>query len=80
MLLYFILGILFLALGMPIIQNTVSVLTAISQYIVYYFAYKVVKIKRSIGQQDQEQEQQIPPAIGFQIPIEQEVYYQEVDE
>ncbi len=45
MLLYFILGILFISIGIPILENIESIISAFSEYIVYYFAYRVYQLK-----------------------------------
>lgn len=70
MLLYFILGIVFITIGYPLMQNIASVFQAITQYTVYKYALKIYKIKKQMGV-DQEltvQEQHNP--IGFRSSVE----------
>lgn len=75
MLFYFILGILFISLGIPIIENLESILSAFSQYIVYYFAYKVYLLKEKFSPQEEEQKKdfkigfQQTDAIGYEIKV-----------
>ncbi len=45
MLLYFILGAIFVSVVLPIIENLLSCLSSWSEYISYVFALKVYKIK-----------------------------------
>jgi len=49
MLLYFILGIVFIAIGLPLIEAFTSVLSAWSEYVVYIFAFKVYVLKEKMG-------------------------------
>lgn len=81
MLLYFILGILFISLGIPILDALSSIVSAWSQYVVYFFAFKIYSIKQKMGlnQEEEDQEKQIlgfTAAIGDQIIPEQD-YEQE---
>lgn len=46
MLFYFILGILFISLGVPILENIESIISTFTEYIVYIFAYKVFLLKQ----------------------------------
>lgn len=77
MLLYFILGILFISLGLPIIQNLLSIFTSFTEYIVYLFAFKVFMIKQAISETNQEEQSQDTKAIGFKYRDDEE---QEWDE
>ena len=77
MLLYFILGILFISLGIPILEALSSIATAWSQYIVYIFAFKIYNLKQkmNINQDQDDSENKIigfTSAIGEVIPNEQE--------
>ena len=72
MLLYFLLGILFFAIGIPILEAISSTVSAISQYIVYIFALKIYKIKKEMEESDQE-EQQETQVMGFTSAIGQEI-------
>ena len=85
MLLYFILGILFISLGIPILDAFSSIVSAWSQYIVYIFAFKIynIKIQMNLDDQEEEQEKQIlsfTNLIGEQVPHEEELIEQEQDE
>ena len=68
MLFYFLLGILLISLGIPILDNITSILSAITQYIVYSFAFKIYKVKKQMGiDQDQKQQQEDKQLIGFDV-------------
>ena len=84
MLLYFILGIIFITFGYPLIENIASVFQAITQYIVYKYALKIYKIKKEMGQDSQievqKEDSHIPigfrstvEAIGYEIPSSEEL-------
>ena len=74
MLLYFILGILLVSLGIPILDALSSIISAWSQYVVYFFAYKIYAVKKKMGldQEDDQEEERIigfaTSAIGEQVP------------
>lgn len=87
MLLYFILGALFVYLGLPLMQNLLSIIQAMSEYVVYIFAGKVYKIKKQIMPQGQQQEQTSNPigfvytdAIGTQVESHEEYSQDEEEE
>lgn len=72
MLLYFILGILFISLGFPIIEALSSIISAWSEYIVYIFAFKVYNIKIQMGSKEEgETENEETQAIGFVVTDEE---------
>ena len=50
MLLYFILGILFISIGIPLIENLMSIVSAFVEYIVYVYAFKIYKIKKQMNE------------------------------
>lgn len=82
MLLYFILGIIFISICVPLLQSLASIFSAIGQYVVYIFAFKIYKIKKEMNIEEQEEEQanQIGFAtsvVGAEIPVE---YEEEQDE
>ena len=49
MLLYFILGILFISLGIPLLENIETIMSSWTEYIVYILAYKIIEIKTKIN-------------------------------
>lgn len=70
MLLYFVLGALFMLIGVPLLQSLVSIVSAWSESIVYKFALKVYKIKEKMNfedEEDQENSKKIP--MGFQTEV-----------
>ena len=76
MLLYFLLGILFISLGIPILDAISSIVSAWSQYIVYLFAFKIYNIKKQMGSYEDEEEGEtqvmgFTAAIGDSIPSEE---------
>ncbi len=72
MLLYFILGILFISLGFPIIEALSSIISAWSEYIVYIFAFKVYNIKIQMSPKEEEEaENEETQAIGFVVTDEE---------
>lgn len=82
MLLYFILGIVFIYIFIPVIDNLLTIFSTWAEYISYKFAAKVYKIKQQLNiTEDQEEEKSNPigfatDCIGFQtedpVEIEQE--------
>ena len=62
-LLYFISGIIFISLIIPLIENIVSILSTITEYVTYIYAAKIFKIKQQLNL-DQEEQHKNP--IGFQ--------------
>ncbi len=78
MLFYFILGILFIFVCIPLLQNFLSIVESLTQYIVYIFALKIYNIKKQYTQEQQQgEEEKIPmgfhtEAIGFIAEPEEE--------
>lgn len=68
MLSYFILGALFLFVGVPLLQSILSIVNAWSEYKVYTFALKVYKIKQQMYDQEQQQDNKKIP-MGFQTDV-----------
>ena len=78
MLFYFLLGILLISLGIPILDNITSIFSAITQYIVYSFAFKIYKVKKQMGiDQSQKQQQEEKQLIGFEVENNQLLYQEE---
>ena len=84
MLLYFILGALFIYLGLPLMQNFLSIVQAWTQLKVYKYAAKVYQIKKQLHIEDQQDEEHSHPigfvctqAIGQQIENEEIVEEEE---
>lgn len=86
MLLCFILGILFISLGIPILEALSSAISAWSQYIVYIFAFKIYNIKQKMNlDQDQEDTSEnkilgFTSAIGEVIPNNRQELQEEQEE
>lgn len=85
MLLYFILGILFISLGIPILDALSSIVSAWSQYIVYIFAFKIYAIKSKMGAEGEEEQEEkqvlgFTSAIGIEVPNETEQLYDDDDQ
>ncbi len=85
MLLYFILGILFIYLIIPLLDMAIGILNAKTQYTTYKYAFKIYQIKKQMGLEEQDQEQggKIPmgfatEAVGFSVQTPDE--FQEDDE
>ena len=66
MLLYFILGIIFIAIGIPFLEAITSILTAWSEYVVYIFAFKVYLLKEKMGIDKEKKQQEEQFQFGFQ--------------
>lgn len=73
MLLYFILGILFISLAVPILEALSSIITAWSEYIIYTFAFKVYQIKLQMGEKGEEEEDEQVRVIGFTEAVGEEI-------
>ena len=76
MLLYFILGVLLISIGLPLLQAFASIISSWAQYMVYFFAFKIYKLKQIMGIQDQEDDKETK-IIGFTEAIGTEVQNQE---
>ena len=65
-LVYFILGILFISILLPAIDNFMTIMSSWVEYKVYVLAFKIYKIKKDMGidATPPEEEEQINP-IGF---------------
>lgn len=79
MLLYFILGILLISLGIPILDALSSIVSAWSQYVVYSFAFKIYGIKQKMGL-DQDDEQEETKILGFTSVIGDQIPGQDLDQ
>lgn len=66
MLFYFILGALFMTVGVPLLQIIVSIVTAWSELVVYKFAFKVYELKKQMDVDDQDQQEGKKFPMGFQ--------------
>ena len=64
MLLYFILGIIFISFIVPLIENLLTIIATVTQYISYIYAAKIYKIKQQLGLTEQQEQKKNP--IGFQ--------------
>ena len=66
MLLYFILGIIFISIIIPLLENLESLLSSYTEYLVYIIAYKITLLKTKIkAQQLKIQEEEDQFEIGF---------------
>lgn len=82
MLLYFILGILFISIGIPLIDNIMSIFSSYTQLLTYKIAFGIFKLKKEMHVDDDEQESKKIP-MGFQTSVvgyEIEEPYQEQEE
>lgn len=77
MLFYFLLGILLISLGVPILDNITSIFSAITQYIVYSFAFKIYKVKKQMGISQEQQQEESKQLIGFDVEDSQLLYQEE---
>lgn len=84
MLFYFILGILFVSIALPITTFFSSWLDVITQYITYKYAYKIYQIKTLMTEKEEEQDQtgKIPMGfhtdlVGIKLPSHQEFEQEE---
>lgn len=74
MLFYFILGVAFISIGIPLFEGISSFIQSYFEYLVYERAIKIYKIKKEIGlvQEEEEEEEENNP-IGFTYAIGQEI-------
>lgn len=82
MLLYFILGILFISIGIPLIDNIMSIFSSYTQLFTYKIAFGIFKLKKEMNIDDDEQDSKKIP-MGFQtsaVGYEIEEPYQEQEE
>lgn len=73
MLLYFILGIVFIYIFIPIIDNLLTIFSTWTEYISYKLAAKVYKIKQQLNISNEQEEEKSNPigfttdCVGFQV-------------
>ena len=74
MLLYFILGIVFIYIFIPIVDNLLTIFSTWAEYISYKFAAKVYKIKQQLNVSNEQEEEESNPigfattdCVGFQV-------------
>ncbi len=77
MLIYFILGILFISILLPITNFFQSFLQVFTEYMTYCYAYKIYKIKEKMEDTDEQEENKNPigfhtEAIGFSTPNQEQ--------
>lgn len=65
MLLYFILGIVFIYIFIPIIDNLLGIFATWSEYMSFKFAAKCIKLKKEYGIEVEKEEDQQSNPIGF---------------
>ena len=63
--LYFILGILLVSLGLPVLEALSSIVSSWSEYVVYSFAFKIYKVKKEMGLNNEEEEEEEKQILGF---------------
>ena len=87
MLLYFILGIVFIYIVIPLIDSLLAIISTWAEYQNYKIAVKCIKIKKQYGiQVSQEQDQSPSNPIGFTyteavgIPVQTEEFQEEEQE
>lgn len=72
MLLYFILGIIFISIGIPLFEGISSFIQSFFEVTVYKQAFKVYKLKKEMGLIEENQDQSSNP-IGFTCAIGQQI-------
>lgn len=83
MLLYFILGIVFIYIFIPIVDNLLGIISTWAQYTSFKFAAKCVKLKKQYGIEVEQQEEESENPIGFVyteavgVPQEPEIQIEE---
>ena len=65
MLLYFILGVVFIYIFIPIIDNLLTVFSTFTEYLCYKFALKIYEIKKELNITDEEEDEKSSNPIGF---------------
>ena len=73
MLFYFILGVAFISIGIPLFEGISSFIQSYFEYLVYERAIKIYKIKKEIGLVQEEEEEEENNPIGFTYAIGQEI-------
>lgn len=72
MLLYFILGIIFISIGIPLFEGISSFIQSFFEVMVYKQAFKVYKLKKEMGLIEENYDQSSNP-IGFTYAIGQQI-------
>lgn len=73
---YFILGVFFISFVIPVLNQIMSILESLSEWVVYTIAFKIYQIKKQMNIEDKDKEEDVN-VIGFQINNVQE---QEIDD
>lgn len=73
---YFLFGILFAYLVLPLIENVSTIFTQLTELICMKIASKTFKIKKSLEEEPEHNSQ----VIGFQYTPQEEYYYDEEEE
>ena len=73
---YFILGVFFISFVIPVLNQLMSIIESLSEWVVYTIAFKIYRIKKQINIEDKDKEED-EKEIGFQINNVQE---QEIDD
>lgn len=80
MLFYFILGIVFVTIVLPIMDNLITIIATYTEYIGYIIAAKTYKIKKELEiNQDQKEDQHniigfSTDVVGFNIPNQEQEF------
>lgn len=79
MLLYFILGVLFIEIGIPIVEAIVTLILTWIEVAKGSASLKITKMSADITkiQEGLEEDKAPKPRIGFQAPVAEEIYEEE---
>lgn len=79
MLLYFILGVLFIEIGIPIVEAIVTLILTWIEVAKGSASLKITKMSADITkiQEGLEEDKTPKPRIGFQVPVAEEIYEEE---
>lgn len=83
MILYFILGVLFIEVGIPIVEAIVTLILTWIEVVKGSASLKITKMSADITKiQEGLEEDKAPPKprIGFQVPVAEEIYEEEEED
>lgn len=82
MVLYFILGVLFIEVGIPIVEAIVTLILTWIEVVKGSASLKITKMSADITkiQEGLEEDKTPKPRIGFQVPVAEEIYEEEEED
>ena len=78
--LYFILGIFFILLVIPLVENFVTIIASKTELITYKIAKQICDLKKQMDEQEEQEQHQVgfrTECVGYEIPPQSDDQYEE---